>query len=170
MIARVESLSRTRDGKPLLSVSGGIELEELFDTWQGKDVEIKAKRPRRSLDTNAYAWVLIDKLAAKLNRSKLEIYREAIRGIGGVSDTVCIRDIAVQNLIDGWEHNGAGWFAETAPSKLPGCVNVTLYYGSSTYDSKQMSALIDHVVQDCKAVGIETMTPEQIAALNAAGR
>lgn len=167
MIARIESLSRTRDGKPMLSVSGGEELEELFDTWKGKLVEIKPRRPRRSLDQNGYAWTLIDKLAAKLGRSKIEIYREAIRGIGGVSDTVCVQEIAVQNLIDGWEHNGLGWFAETFPSKIKGCVNVTLYYGSSKYDSTQMSALIDHLVQDCKAVGgIETMTPQQIAALD----
>lgn len=170
MIARIESLSRTRDGKPVLSVSGGEELEELFDAWAGKDVEIKPKRPRRSIDANGYMWVLIDKLAAKLGRTKVEVYREAIRGIGGVSETVCVRDVAVDKLIEGWRHNGLGWFADKVPSKLPGCTNVILYYGSSEYDSKQMASLIDHIVQDCRSVGIETMTPEQIAALDAAGR
>lgn len=168
MTARVESLAYTRDGRALLTVSGGAELAELFDAWQGKPVEIKQQRPRRSLDANAYAWVLLDKLAAKLGRTKAEIYREAIRSIGGVSETVCVRDIAVDKLIEGWQHNGLGWFADTMPSKIKGCTNVVLYYGSSTYDTKQMSALIDAIVQDCKAVGVETLTPEQIAALNAA--
>ena len=168
MNAVIESIARTRDGKPLLTVSGGVELEELFDTWQGKTVEIKPVRPRRSLDANAYLWVLLDKLAEKLNASKLDVYREAIRGIGGVSETICVRDVAAEKLIEGWRHNGAGGFAETMPSKLPKCVNVVLYYGSSVYDSKQMSALIDHIIQDCKAVGIETLPPDKIAAMNAA--
>lgn len=168
MTGRVESLAYTRDGLALLTVSGGAELAELFDTWQGKQVEIKQKRPKRSLDANAYAWVLLDKLAEKLNRTKVEIYRMEIRSIGGVSETVCVRDVAVEKLIEGWTHNGLGWFADTMPSKIKGCTNVVLYYGSSTYDSKQMSALIDAIVQDCKSVNIETMTPDQIAALNAA--
>jgi hypothetical protein len=168
MTGRVESLAYTRDGRALLTVSGGAELAELFDAWQGKPVEIKQQRPRRSLDANAYCWVLLDKLAAKLGRTKAEIYREAIRSIGGVSETVCVRDIAVDKLIEGWQHNGLGWFADKMPSKLKGCTNVVLYYGSSTYDTKQMSALIDAIIQDCKAVGVETLRPEQIAALNAA--
>ena len=168
MTGRVESLAYTRDGRALLTVSGGVELAELFDAWQGKPVEIKQQRPKRSLDSNGYCWALIDKLAAKLGRTKAEIYREAIRSIGGVSETVCVRDIAVDKLIDGWQHNGLGWFADTMPSKIKGCTNVVLYYGSSTYDSRQMSALIDAIVQDCKAVGIETLTPEKLAALSAA--
>ena len=168
MNAVIESIARTRDGRLTLTVSGGAELEELYDTWAGKSVEIKPIRPRRSLDANAYLWVLLDKLAEKMNASKLDIYREAIRGIGGVSETVCVREVAAEKLIEGWQHNGAGWFAETMPSKIGGCVNVVLYYGSSVYDTKQMSALIDHIIQDCKAVGIETLTPEKTAALNAA--
>ena len=44
-------------------------------------------------------------------------------------------------------------------------MNVTLYYGSSTYDTEQMSRLIDNVVQDCKALDIETETPERLAMM-----
>ena len=111
---------------------------------------------------------LIDKLAAALGMSKAEVYREMIREIGGVSETVCVRDRAVAQLIDGWRHNGLGWFAETVPSKIPGCTNVILYYGSSIYDTAQMHALIDAVVQGCRAVGIETLPPHELAALEAA--
>lgn len=46
---------------------------------------------------------------------------------------------AVDTLIRGWEHNGLGWMTDTMTSKLPNCTNVVLYYGSSTYDTKQMS-------------------------------
>ena len=122
----------------------------------------------RSLDANAYFWVLCDKLAEATGQSKTDIYRASIREIGGVSDTVCVQDRAVDKLVQGWGKNGIGWLAETSPSKLPGCTNVTLYYGSSTYDRKQMSRLIDSIVQDCKAVGVETMTPVELARLTAA--
>lgn len=44
-------------------------------------------------------------------------------------------------------------------------MTVTVWYGSSTYDTEQMSRLIDAVVEDCKAVGIETMTPAELDAL-----
>lgn len=65
----------------------------------------------------------------------------------------------------GWEMRGMGWQTETMPSKVPGCTNVVLYYGSSMFDTHQMSLLIDHVVQDAKALGIETMTPREIEKL-----
>ena len=48
-------------------------------------------------------------------------------------------------------------------SKIEGCTNVVLYFGSSTYDSKQMSDLIDRLISEAKELGIETDTPEQIS-------
>ena len=129
------------------------------------DVEAKKYRRKRSLDANAYYWVLVDKLAPFVNLSKEEIYKHHIKNIGGNNDMVCVQDKGVETLCKGWQRNGVGWVTETMPSKLDGCTNVVLYYGSSTYDTAQMSRLIDLCVQDCKAVGIETMTPDELAAL-----
>ena len=128
-------------------------------------VEVKQYRKKRSLDANAYCWVLIDKLAEKLNVSKTEVYRREIKEIGGNSEIVCAPTKAVNKLCEGWKHSGLGWQVETLESKLKGCTNVVLYYGSSSYDTKQMSMLIDNIVQDCKALGIETMTPRELQAL-----
>ena len=55
--------------------------------------------------------------------------------------------------------------SETSPSKIDGCTNVILYYGSSEYDTRQMSRLINLIVEDCKIQGIETMTPDELSAL-----
>lgn len=120
------------------------------------DLTIKEHRKKRSLDANAYFWLFLDQLAVKLNIDKFRIYRELIRDIGGVSDTVCVQNKAVKSLIDGWSHNGIGWFAETYESKIPGCTNVILYYGSSTYDTEQMSRLIDRLIWECQQVDIDT--------------
>ena len=122
-------------------------------------------RNKRSLDANAYAWVLMSKLAEKLNIPKSEIYRRLIRDIGGNSDVVCIQNKAVESLCDGWSRNGLGWQTETTPSKLDGCTNVILYYGSSTYDTAQMSRLINNVVEECRIQGIETKSDEELASL-----
>ena len=127
--------------------------------------EVKEYRRKRSLDANAYFWVLCDRLAEATGTPKEEIYRNAIREIGGVSDTVIVTERAAPKLMEIWRGRGLGWFCETFPSKLPGCICVTLYSGSSTFDSKQMARLIDNIVQDCKAVGIETATPEQLARM-----
>ena len=147
--------------------------EILSKVEQGKayDVEIKKHRKRRSLDANAFLWVLLDRLADALTYvgdrpiTKEEIYRRLIPEIPGVSETVCVVDRAVDALISGWQHNGLGWIAETMPSKLTGCTNVILYSGSSVYDTKQMSRLLDLVIAECKQVGIETATPEELARL-----
>lgn len=138
---------------------------EGFKPGKTYDVTIKEHRERRSLDANAYCWTLLDRLAVVLRIKKEDLYRQYIRDIGGNSETVCVQEKAVNKLVDGWRHNGVGWQAETMPSKIKGCVNVTLYYGSSTYDTAQMSRLIDLVVQDCKDQGIETLPPHKLAAL-----
>jgi hypothetical protein len=76
-----------------------------------------------------------------------------------------VPDKAVKRLVSIWEDKGLGWQAETFPSKIDGCTNVTLYYGSSAFDTKQMSRLIDSIVEDCRAVGIETRPAEEIESL-----
>lgn len=129
------------------------------------DCDLTEHREKRSLDANAYSWVLMDKLAEATGIPKEDIYREAIRNIGGNTDTVCVKAEAVEKLRTNWSRNGLGWITDTIDSKLPGCVNVILYYGSSTYDKGQMHRLIDNLVADAKALGIETLPPEKLAVM-----
>lgn len=167
MKSRLIDLSLSLGGRQRLTVELDGDFRETYDALHDGDVEVTVKRyrPRRSLDANAYAWVLIDKLADRLRLTKAEVYRNAIRSIGGTSETVCVMDSAVDKLCESWSRHGLGWQTQRFPSKLAGCTNVVLYYGSSTYDSRQMSALIDHLVQDCKAVGIETKPDYEIKSL-----
>lgn len=141
------------------------EIAQSVESGKEYDLTLKLHRKKRSLDANAYAWALIDRIAEKMNLTKTEVYRRAIREIGGNSDTVCVMEKAADALCEGWSHNGLGWFAERFPSKIDGCVNVTLYYGSSTYDTATMSRLIDDLITDAKELGIETMTPQDLARL-----
>ena len=133
--------------------------------FEAGDYSLAKAKKKRSLDANAYAWVLIDKIAEVMRLGKVEVYRNAIRDVGGTSEIFCMQEKAVNTFRRCWEGNGVGWQTETMPSKLPGCVNVIGYYGSSAYDTKQMSVLIDHLVQDAKALGIETMPPDRLNSL-----
>lgn len=129
-------------------------------------LELREYRKKRSLDANAYAWVLIGKLAAETRIPKEEVYREAIRNIGGNCEVIPIRIEAVKKFTEAWSKNGIGWQCEDmGASKFPGYRNLYAYYGSSVYDTRQMSILIDRLIQDCKAVGIETMPEEKLRML-----
>ncbi len=171
MTGRIVDMSldfRTSKARITLELNEKQEAMNLYDELHEAEklsIKIGKHRERRSLDANAYFFVLADKLAEKLNTTKEDIYRNAIREIGGVSEVVCVKNNAVERLCSGWASNGLGWQTETFPSKIEGCTNVILYYGSSTYDKAQMSRLIENIVQDCKAVGIDTRTPNEIAEM-----
>lgn len=127
--------------------------------------EIKQIRQKRSLDANAYLWVLLDKLSAELAAPKEELYRRYVREIGGVSQILCVPDRAVDKFRKEWESKGIGWQTDTIPIKTKGCTGVIVYYGSSTFDTQQFSRLLDSVVTDCKCIGVEVRPQEEIDSL-----
>lgn len=167
MLCRLRDLTLNRDGTQNVCLTVSGDFRQTYDELSGKelDMELKPARKKRSLSANAYCWVLTDKIAAATHQSKEDVYRETIRNIGGVSDIVCAQDRAVEALRSGWEAHGIGWLTDTMPSRLEGCTNVILYYGSSTYDTEQMSRLIDLLVAEAKDLGIETMPPAELERL-----
>ena len=166
-LGRLLDLSMGLNGKQRLTVELDADYRTEFDELKDTDVDITIRKHRnkRSLDANAYCWVLVDKIAAKRNMSKTEVYRNAIRDIGGVSDVICIQNKAVQTMKEIWTRNGLGWQVEELESKIAGCTNLVLYKGSSEYSTKQMSALIDSLIQDAKAIGIETKPEWEIQSM-----
>lgn len=130
------------------------------------DLTIKEHRKKRSLDANAYFWELVGQLADALRITPKEIYRQAIQNIGGNYEIIPIKAEAADKFKEAWEKNGLGWpCVDIGASKIPGYRNLKAYYGSSTYDTRQMSLLIDHIVQDCKAVGIDTRSKEELDSI-----
>lgn len=138
------------------------ELNDLAD--KELSVEIKPYRARRSLDANSYCWVLCQKLAEKLNCTKEDIYKEAIRKAGQF-DFIAVAESAAEQFLKAWQSKGLGWYAEALESKIEGCKKIMVYYGSSVYDSKEMAHLINYIVDECKDNGIETATPEELSRM-----
>ena len=137
-------------------------IEQLKDDKLNIDISKWFKK--RSLDANAYAWVLLGKLQEVLNIPKELIYKDLIRNVGDY-EVIPIKNEAVDKFQQAWRKNGLGWITETTKSKLEGYTNIIAYYGSSSYDTKSMARLIDLIVQECKQLGIETMTEEEINLL-----
>lgn len=142
----------------------GRAVNELVDN-KVYQVEIRERNKKRSLDANAYAWVLLDKLAEKTGISKIEIYRDIIKNVGGNSVTGCFLEKDYANISKDWQRNGIGWICESMPSKLENCITVIFYEGSSVYDTRQMSRFINLIIQECEQQEIETKTPEEISNL-----
>lgn len=140
---------------------------EFVDTMkEGAEYTATLRRQGRSLTANAYAWTLMGKLAAKLNESVNEIYRNIILEIGDNFEVLAMPSEAVDDFCAHWESNGIGWMVvRIGEHALRGYDEVAAYYGSSVYDTKQMSDLIDLVVQECREQGIETLPPNKLAAM-----
>lgn len=135
------------------------------------ELTIKAdkRRRKRSLDANDYLWVLCTKIAEKLQDgrtmvTKEDVYRKHIEAVG-VFEPMAIEEEAVDRFLEVWSRNGIGWFAKVVDSKLNGCKKVFVYYGSSMYNTKEMSRLIDSVIEDARTLGIETMPPKELESL-----
>lgn len=131
-------------------------------------LNIEEVKKKRSLDANAYLWVLIGKLAEHYKLPTEEIYRMQIRDCG-VYEIIPIRAQNVKNWIDVWHSHGIGWICEDMGEcrNVKGYHNIKSYYGTSVYDTKQMSRIIDEVVRECTQCGIETATPQEIERIKA---
>lgn len=153
----------TRKQKLTLALDGDFRAK--FDELKDKELEVTVKpwREKRSLNANAYCWKLIGQLAEALNLPACDIYRHAIKQVGIYRDVELAKD-AAETIKHIWKTHGIGWIAEQVDETEKG-VSIRLYYGSSSYNTKQMSRLIDYVVADCKEMGIETMTPAELALL-----
>ena len=92
-------------------------LSFIFKLDKNKMYKIEEYRSKRSLDSNAYCWVLLGKLQDKLHIPKEEIYKDLIKNIGSF-EIVPVKNEAVERFRQAWSKHGLGWITETMKSKL----------------------------------------------------
>ena len=127
----------------------------LFEQPKNKVFEVKEYHPKRSLNANAYAWALIGQIADVLRKSKEEVYFEMLKAYGQ-SEFVSVRsDIDVRGYFKYYEEYGKGHVEGRE------FTHYKVYKGSSEFDSREMSILLDGIIQEAKAQGIETITPAE---------
>lgn len=156
--------------RPLITlrVADRTYLNSEFLDGRELDLSLKEFKPRRSLNANAYMWALIGKIAEAMRISQDEVYHKVLCDYGtfdtdgGVTQILSIRADA---KLTGW------LYVHTKPIKtvdLEGkkFTHYALIKGSSDYNTKEMSFLLDGVIYEAKELGIEVMTPEELERLN----
>ena len=156
MIGRLKDLLRTASGEWVVSFTTKADPRELFDSLTDKDVnvEIKKASKRRSKTANDFCWAMCTDIGNALRIPKEEVYRKAIAEVGKF-ETMHMRAEAIDTFRSIWSQRGIGWFTEVVDySPITGCKVVFAYYGSSTYDTVEMSRLCDYLKQDMTNMGL----------------
>lgn len=132
-----------------------------YDSTKGKElsIQIKEYRKKRTLDANAYCWVLCTKLAEALGSSKEEVYEEMIQRYSVIDEDeegyiviTLLEKIPISKLDGHWRFvKKEGRFCSYLKLK-----------GSSEMNTKEMATLIDGIISECKEMGIETDSPREI--------
>jgi len=132
------------------------QLESITD----KLLTITAKifRNKRSRDANSYSWVLIQKIAEAVKSDKWSVYLDML-GRYGVFTHIIVRPSVVDRVIAEWR--AVKNLGEVTVSGQTG-IQLQCYFGSSTYNTKEMSVFIEGIVSECHELGIETATPEEL--------
>lgn len=153
-----------RDGKLELTTSAPEALKWLYSFKPDKEYDIVKHVEKRSRNANSYAWQLVTMLSKKLNIPTEEVYRHAIQNIGGQTTIVSMPVYAASDFKKAFLRGHIGRNVDVI-GESDGKVDLLITYGSSDYDRKQMSQFIESLIQDCRAVGIETKDENYINSL-----
>lgn len=158
MKGRFKDCLKLSGGEWLVSFTTRENPGKLFEKLRDADISVDVKKanPKRSKDANSLCWGICKDIGDSLKPPipKEDVYRKAIREVGEY-EPLPIRNDAVETFQNRWACKGVGWFAEVIDdSKIPGYKLVFAYYGSSTYDTKAMSKLLDYLVDEAEQMGI----------------
>lgn len=125
------------------------------------ELEIKKKVKKRSNDANAALWEMLTKMAAILKTTKDELYLEVLDRYG-VFTHIVVKPNVVERVKAEWKT-----VRELGEVTINGKTGVQLqcFFGSSTYDSKEFSVLLDGVIQEAKEIGVNFISSEEQARL-----
>ena len=169
-LVNVDMEYKTRRLKLTFLVEG--RAEEWADLL-GRALRLRAVKwtQKRSLDANAYFHLLVGKIAEKIGSTNVYVHNYLISLYGqpevidGNLWEIQMRDninyleldqIHLQPTVE-YEHRGSDLYR-----------TYIVMRGSHTYDTAEMSRLIDGTVSEAKQLGIETMTPDELERMLAA--
>lgn len=114
------------------------------------DVKIDKHREKRSLNANAYLWKLVTEMGNVLSKSKEEVYLQMLIDYGQSEMVSILSEIDVKGYFKYYK------LAGTSILNGKEFNHYKIYKGSSEYDTKEMSILLEGVVQEAKNLGIKT--------------
>lgn len=114
------------------------------------DVKIDKHREKRSLNANAYLWKLVTEIGNVLNKSKEEVYLQMLIDYGQSEMVSILSEIDVKGYFKYYK------LAGTSILNGKEFNHYKIYKGSSEYDTKEMSILLNGAVEEAKNLGIKT--------------
>lgn len=143
-----------------------------FDPDKDYELIIKEYKERRSLQANAYSYVLTDKLAKKMliagaRYSKDEMHAEMIFRYG-VQETDENGDPLFWYVPEGVKVTDYYLYARPIGSGRLGGKPATqwqIFKPSHEYTRSEFNTFLQGIVEECKEQGIETKTPDEIARM-----
>ena len=120
-------------------------------------VEIEPLKKKRSLDANAALWKILSLMAEKLRTTKDELYLEMLDRYG-IFTHIVVKPNAVEKFKSEWRT-----VRDLGEVTINGKTGIQLqcYFGSSTYNSKEFSVLLDGVISEAKELGIDTLSKDE---------
>lgn len=144
----------------------------LSDNFAGKNIDISLKKfsQKRSISANAYYWTLLSKLASAMRVSKPRMHNLLLRRYGAPAEIDgSIPWLMIPDTDEAWNDalESETYHIKPTSGIKEGTDGIDrrayiVLKGSSQMDADEMAVLIDGLVDECKAVGIETMTPAEI--------
>lgn len=170
---KMQNVGYSMDGKMLvtLAVNEKSAVQDKYQKLMEKDklaITIAPFREKRSLSANSYAWVLMGKIAGALNQDVNEVYHIMLMRYGqpelNEDGGALIITIPSKSKLPDYLYIHS---APIAHRKLNGkeFTHYRVLRGSSTYDSKEMSVLIDGIASEAKGLGIEVLTPHELLGM-----
>jgi len=139
-----------------------LSANEISRLKEGAKFVIEPYKERRSLDANAYFHVLVTKIAEALNTSNTEVKNRLIREYGQyeyINDKIPTYSVSADYIDEMMNREDIhfkhiGWDGDRA--------RLAVMRGSHTYNTAEMSHLIDGTVSEAKELGIEVLPPEEL--------
>ena len=131
----------------------------LLEQDNTKQYEVKEHKQKRSKSQNAYMWEIIGQIADIQRLSKEEVYLQMLNDYGQSEIISFLSIINPKGYLKYYEKIGKGQVNDKE------FTHYKVYKGSSEYDSREMSILIDGVIQEATQLHIPTLTPKQIAEM-----
>jgi hypothetical protein len=149
----VKYLNKLLQMKPLRTTK---EIKEVKETREYLDSMIYSQKKIRSKNANSYCWALCTEIGNVMRLDKEEVYLNMLKHYGQVMMIPVEKGKPIYGYFKYYEYettsilNGkeADWYK--------------VYKGSSQFDNREMSILLEGIIQEANQLGIPTITDEEL--------
>lgn len=135
------------------------DIEKYFD--RELDIEFKQHRNRRSLDANALLWACLGEIAKALKSDSWSVYLYMLQRYGKYT-YILVKPEAVEGVKAVWRETKVVGETKRGGEHM---IEMLCYFGSSTYDSKEFSILLNGVIAEMREMHLETPPSDEMKRL-----